>query len=97
MGTGRQRTCETSERGRKDKGSRHKICETWTQRGGDALSLETVKVRLDQGSEHLMELSVSLFTAEELHQTALKGPFLFKQFCDSNTEMGEEMVWFRHS
>lgn len=48
VGSGRQRTHETSVRGRKDKGSRQKICETWAQRGGDALSLETTKVRLDQ-------------------------------------------------
>ena len=47
-----------------------------------APSLETPKVR-GWGSEHLMELWVSLFTAGELDQMALKGPFQLKRFCVS--------------
>jgi len=37
------------------------------------------------GSEHLMEVWVSLFTAGELDQMAFKGPFQLKQFYDSMT------------
>jgi len=35
-----------------------------------------------RGSEHPMELWVSLFIAEGLDQMAFKGPFQLKQFCD---------------
>ena len=35
------------------------------------------------GSEHLMELWVFLFVAEELDQVAFKGPFQLQAFCDS--------------
>ena len=36
-----------------------------------------------QGSEHLMELQVSLFIAGELDQMEFKGPFQLKRFYDS--------------
>ena len=48
----------------------------------DALSLKTAEVRLERGSEHLMELWVSLFSAGRLDWMAFWGPFQLKQFCD---------------
>lgn len=44
----------------------------------DVPSLETLKVRLDRGSELLMQLQVSLFTAGEMDQMTSKGPFQAK-------------------
>ena len=42
------------------------------------------------GSEHLMELWVSLFIAEELDELTFKGPFQLKQFCDSMIQTMQE-------
>ena len=49
----------------------------------DALSLETLKVRLDRALSNLIYLWVSLFTAGGLDQMAFKGPFQLRGFCDS--------------
>jgi len=49
----------------------------------DALSLESLKVRLDGALSKLIELWMSLFTAGELALMAFKGPFQLKWFYDS--------------
>jgi len=42
-----------------------------------------IQSQAEGDSEHLMELCVSLFAAEELDQMAFKGPFQLKQFNSS--------------
>jgi len=44
----------------------------------DAPSLETLKVRVDQGLNNLMELWVSLFTVGELDYVSFNGLFQLK-------------------
>jgi len=45
------------------------------------------------GSEHLMELWVSLFSAGGLDQMAFKGPFQLKQFHSPNSK---NLKWENH-
>ena len=53
------------------------------QTGGGCPIPGDIQGQAGWGSEHLMELQVSLFTAGQLDQMALKGPFRLKQFYDS--------------
>jgi len=57
----------------------------WCNSFREKPSLQTPKVR-EQGSEHLMELWVSLFIAGQLDQMAFKGSFQLKSFYDSMTK-----------
>ena len=45
------------------------------------------------GSEHLMELQVSLFIAGELDQVAFKGPFQLKWFNDSVNNLSSQICF----
>ena len=53
------------------------------QRGGGCPIPGDTQGQAGRGSEHLMELQVSLFIAEELDQMAFKDPFQLKPLCDS--------------
>ena len=53
------------------------------QRGGGCPIPGVTQGQAGCGSEHLMELQVSLFIAEELDQLAFKGPLQPKPFYDS--------------
>ena len=46
--------------------------------------LRNIQGQTRQGSEHLMELWVSLCIARDLDQMAFKGPFQLKQFDDDD-------------
>lgn len=48
-----------------------------------APSLQIPEVR-GWGSEHLMELWVSMCIAGELHEIVIKSPFQLKRFCDDD-------------
>ena len=56
------------------------------QRGGGHLVPRDTQGQAGWGSEHLMELWLSLFTAGESGKMVFKGPFQLQRFYDSKAE-----------